>query len=420
MSRNILVSKDKSNFIDYEWHNSIEGIDWSTVDAFIFNSTIDDDTNFVLGFGKIADAVGKLIYISTEINPLYYGLFAGVNGDIYDDSEYIEDEETLNLLVESYGENDGMVMKSPEEDVVVISTFLASIARDSVETLSDKIKSPMYVKKLEESLDAVQTALVRTDSVNNDMVDMFSKTSKIVEQLKQKNEEVTKEITQVGEKLDELMSTAQSKSGVFYFSTFTVPNRVQKVLYIRVYSPCRYLYTFLDCYADYLRMSRQYSSKLLICSPKFPMHLKKYGAFPRLATETLSTRGIQDNSTFVTFEPKQEVLQSFFSMNAFVHIVVDMTYGEAPLVKGSTVHTLNALSGISDIEKFGLNAATCIMTQLGPSNAIVIPHLKGFAYTPGAKSKDVPTMPSAKRSKYFESCKDKGYKKLDNVLGISV
>jgi hypothetical protein len=167
-------------------------------------------------------------------------------------------------------------------------------------------------------------------------------------------------------------------------------------------------------------MNKQINTKMLIAVPKLSQNVKKYNGveFCRLAPDTINIRGIEQNNLFVTFEPKSMVMSKFFSMRADMFIVIDMMMGDEGLVKGAKVITLNAISGISDIKRFGLDQKRCIISPLGLSVNIVIPTLPGYTFTQVPGKGAVPTNIQTKRGKYYERCKDGAYAKLDAFLGV--
>ena len=310
-------------------------------------------------------------------------------------------------------------MKVP--NVEPISKLLEIIASSSPEVLAQKINNDMWRRSLESSINAVENALVRTDEANVNMVEMFNKTSEIIDTLQQGQTRTTEEIEKLSKYLKEIeeRATTSKGSGTIFFPTYNVTNATPKVLHVRVCSPCRFLFSFLSAYQDYLKMNKQINTKMLIAAPKLPQFIKKYEGpeFCRLAPDTLNIRGIENNTLYVTFEPKQPVLSKFFSMRADMFIVIDMMFGET-LLKGAKVVTLNAVSGISDIARYGLDAKRCILSNGGMSSNIIIPTLQGYGYTTMPGRGYVPTNIQTKRGKYYEKCKDNAYMKLDTFLGV--
>lgn len=414
----LVVSTNRFDYINFKCTQSLQNVDWNNVECLIFHTSRDNDVDTILELSKAGEVVKKVIYINQQINSLYYGLFAGIEADIYNDESMLADEETLNFLVEDYKKT-GMTIKAPNLDMATISKFVAAVSKESVESLSKLVKNNLWLQTLESSLKSVETALVRTDEANVGMVEIFNKTSEIIETLQEGQTRTTEEIEKLSKYLAEVEQKSQGKNqnSMFFFTTFQVPNTVPKVLYVRVYSPCRYLLSFIGAYQHYLKMNKQIQSKVLIAVPKLKQYIKKYDSFTRLATETINTRGIQTQEVLVTQEPKPQILNAFFNMHADLYIVIDMMFGDA-LVQGAKVVQLNAINGVSDIKTFGLKPDKCIITQVGLNSNIVIPHLKGYSYVAGANDTKSIANLTNKRTKYFENCKDTGYKKLDTLLNL--
>ena len=189
----LVVSKDKRNYHEFTWINSLQNIDWSTVDVLVYHSSKDTEVDTILELSRAGESVEKIIYINQNINSLYYGLFTGLDADIYDEESYLEDDETLGFLVSEYKET-GMTVKSANTDVETIAKLLETISTETPESLAKKINNPMWMKSLESSIKNVETALVRTDDANVNMVEMFNKTSEIIDTLQQGQTRTTEEI----------------------------------------------------------------------------------------------------------------------------------------------------------------------------------------------------------------------------------
>ena len=418
----LVVTTEKHYYNEFTIIQSLQNIDWSTVDVLIYHSSQDNSVDTILEISRAGENVEKIIYINKELNSLFYGLFAGLKADIYDDESFLQDDETLGFLVEEYGQT-GLTVKSANVDVETITKLLDTISNETPESLSKKINNAIWMKSLESSIKNVETALVRTDEANINMVEMFNKTSEIIETLQQGQTRTTEEINKLSAYLKDIEEKATNRNSggtLFVYPPFSVSNTTPKVLHVRVYSHCRYLFSFLSAYQDYLKMNKQINTKMLIAVPKLSQNVKKYNGveFCRLAPDTINIRGIEQNNLFVTFEPKSMVMSKFFSMRADMFIVIDMMMGDEGLVKGAKVITLNAISGISDIKRFGLDQKRCIISPLGLSGNIVIPTLPGYTFTQVPGKGAVPTNIQTKRGKYYERCKDGAYAKLDAFLGV--
>lgn len=415
---NLVVSNVKREYSNFRSVQTLQNIEWTEVDALIFNSSKDTDVDTILELTRACNNVKKIIYINKQINSLFYGFFAGAGGDIYDDESLLEDEESLQFLVDDYKET-GMAIKPPNDAFDTISKFIANVSKSKAENLEKLVRDSNILQNLKMSMENVETALVRTDKVNVGMVEMFNKTSEIIDNLQEGQEKTSIEI----EKLSQAIENIESKNiggrsmNLFDFPTFQVPNTIPRVLYVKVYSPCIFLNSFLLAYQHYLTMQKQKATKFLVCVPKLKQYIKKYEQFTRLATETINQRGIQNNNIFVTHEPKSQVLNAFFNMKSDIYIVVDMMFGDN-LIAGAKVVQYNAVTGLSDIKRYNLQAKNCIMPLTGFSNSLVIPRISQYNMIKTADGKQVYTNDMQKKTKYFDACAEK-YKVLDVALNLS-
>lgn len=411
---------EKHSYDNYKCTQTLQNIDWSTVDALIYSSSKDSDVDAILELSKAGEIVKKIIYVNSSLNALFYGLFTGVNADVYNDENMLDDESILDFLVDSYHET-GMTVKSVNADVETIAKFIASVSKESAESLDKMLRNPILLKTLESSVQSVEHSLIRTDEANGDMVKMFNKTSDMIQVLKDGQAKTTAEIEKLGRYLDDIENRKGSSTGIMIYPTFTVPNTVKKVLYIEVYSPCQFLNSFILAYRDYLRQAKQVNSKLMFVVPKLKKYITKYSELTRLDAETLAIRNISSNDVFVTFEPKSQVLDAFFSYKADIHIVVDMLYSE-PLLKGAKLINLSAVSSLNDIKRFGLKGSSCILSSQGTATNIVIPKITNYLVTQGRNQKTEKATEVTKKHKYFQACTNSegtgAYNKLDRLLAL--
>lgn len=412
----LVVSEKKYEYSNFVNVQSLKDINWDDVEVLIFNSCKDKDVDAILELSKAGKKVEKLIYISDNIVPLFQALFQGMRGDIYNDSDALGDEEILEYYVEEY-KNTGGTIKEVNSDAEKMTDFVKTLSNMDVSELQEKITNPLWLQSLEDAMSNVETSLVQTDDVNTSMVELFNKTSEIIEALQEGQEKTTAEIEKLSKFLNDLEQKSNTKqSNNFVYPSIAVPNTLPRVLLVKVYSPCKFLFSFLESYQHYLKMSKQIQSKILIAVPRFKQMIKKYESFTRLAPETIGTRGIQNQEIFVTFEPRYQIMNAFFGMRADLYIVVDYFYGE-PLLTGAKVVTLNAITGLSDIQRYKLEPKKCIISHVGLSSNITIPSIASYGYMASANGKKTPATSMNKHTKYAEACKDKGYKQLDKLLG---
>ena len=87
-------------------------------------------------------------------------------------------------------------------------------------------------------------------------------------------------------------------------------------------------------------------------------------------------------------------------------IIVDRLYGQQDIVQGR-VNKVNAVSGLTDLDRYKIKAEDTIFSVTGPSNAFFnIQTVNGYAS--GADQRN---------ATYAQLCRD-AYDKLNNKLGL--
>lgn len=375
------------------------------VDCVIFNSSSDSDLDLVRYLTNLSGKVNKVIYINKSINPLHYCIFTGLNADIYDSEDYLADEDILNFLVSNY-KSTGLTMRQSSNDLDTLAKSIAAISSSSVDAIQKLVSNDFWTRTLTTAVTNVKRDVALSNQVNIDVVDMLTECSKLINELEEGQDRSSNEL----EKLHKLildMEKKQRPNTPFYFSTYTVPVNVQKVLYIKVYSDCRYLKSMIGAYHHYLKMSKQVSSKVLFIMPKLKLYIQKYKEVAtRLDQDSVEVVNYQ-SPFFITFEPKKIVMDAFFNQqNIGLFIVVDFMFGEI-LVDGHMVTRLNAIGGLSDLETFNLSVESTLTSLTGRSGNLIIPHINSYQ-----SSND-----STRRSFYFDKCSDL-FSRIDKIVNL--
>lgn len=406
---NLIISTINFKHHNFTVSKTLKNIEWEGIDAVIFHESIDSELDTILGLADAFSTVKKFIYINDNLHSLFVGLFMGMDGDIYNDSSLLKDEDTLNFLISDY-KNTGMTIKTPEGDVEALVKLISALSNEKAETLENLIKSNFLLRSIEKSVNNVGKELVRTEQANKTMVEIFNRTADMIKHFSEEGAKLQQEIDSLNKTLDEVeknFGRGGMLSTPYIFPTFQVPTTVSRVLYVRVYSPCRFLLTFLGAYQHYLKMEKRINSKMLIAVPKLKQFLAKYEKLPRLDAETVNNLNISNlGDTLVTFEPRSTVLNSFFNIKTDLYIVVDMMFGDN-LIAGYKVEQVNAVTSLSDIETFKLKNDRTIVSLRGMHSNIVIPYIKNV-------NSKVPA--TSVYTYYNELCNDKAYAKLNNII----
>lgn len=408
---NLVVTTSEHDYAGFHCTSTLRGIDWATVDALIYNVSVDSVVDVSMALAAVPGRVSKVIYIANPFNPVLHSLFSGMNADLYDDVSLLDDEDTLSFLVEEFG-NTGMTVKGISEDVSRISEFVGAVEAGNT------FDNPVYLKTLQTSLDNMSTSLALVDQTNAGMLQVFGKTSAILDNLESQRRKMDGEIDQLRRNLNlaKTMAAGATHGGITMYPEYRLPAQVLNCIHVKAYSPCMYLGSFLYYYHLYLRERVGRPTRLLIITGKAQMVQKRYEKIPTLRADQVPTPDMLKSSVFVTSDPQQSVLNTFFGMPATVYIVLDISYG-APILTGPRVIQLAAVSSIGDISRFGLKSQNCFLPIAGVSNSLNIKRIKSFGYM--TKGDEIVATTERERARnYFEVFHDSLYRKLDSLLGI--
>lgn len=403
MKSTLLVTQNTYDLPNVRSVNTFKNVEWEGVDCLIFHSSADSHIELVKELSTLRGKVSKVIYVNKNINALYYCIFTGLDADIYDSEEYLMDSETIDYLISDY-KNTGMTITSPSSELETVAKSIALISEGSIENIQELLSNPFWTRTLTTAVAKVDRSLSLQNEINMDVLEVLSESGKYITNLEVSSERTSIEI----EKLQRVLHDAESRTRSntpFFFNTYEVPVTVPKVLYVKGYGDCRYLNSFLLNYQHYLKMEKQYSSKILFMLPKLPLYMQKYkdGAV-RLGSDSVNIVNM-DSHVFITFEPKKVVMDMFFNQpNTQIFIVVDLMFGDL-MVKGHMVEKVNSVSGFSDIPRFNLQPERTIVPISATSANILIPHINRYAQS----------NESTKRSMYFEKCKPY-YQHLDKII----
>ena len=255
----------------------------------------------------------------------------------------------------------------------------------------------LYNEQLKLMEEQVKDSDKELSSVKGEIGVVKEEARKMQDLLKKKDDEnqlLRREKVELEAQLQDAEKNQRSNTP-FSYMTVDVPVTVPKVLQIKAYGNCRYLNSFIIAYQNYLKMSKQVNCKVLFIIPKLERNLTRFGEFPRLAVDSISMIDLT-SSIYVTFDPKKAVMDKFFSQQG-VHtfIVVDLLFGK-PLVKGHMVETLAAVSGLGDVDRFGLDKNKCIFTIDFPAEGIKIPYIPKYMVTKNEQTR---------KSLYFQKAK---------------
>lgn len=346
----------------------------------IYVDSDDGYTDILTELAYIATKVDNIIYISDKVNHFIKYVVQLCDGYvIVDDGSYLE-EDNLEWITTDIGST-GLEEKTSEDDMTKIFNTMTQIVNMAEEKKAQEIINMLFTvtiqKSLKASLDEVALSL-KNDKLANDtlkktargirnsMMDLQHDRDKIKTQL-----EEIKDVYST--KLDEV-----ERGGVSLFPTYTVAENGSRVLYVRAYSPCRYLTTFLLTFTHYLRNEKNKDTKMLIVTSNQILYTKKYNNFTRLHSDNAQMMDLSKHNVYVTSEPKKSVLDAFFKRrNVKVFIVLDYTYNDR-LIKGTSVKTFGAVGGSSDLERYDLDPRTTFTCMFTTSKSLPLRPIQNY------------------------------------------
>ena len=387
--------------------DSIMVVDWGTTEGLIYNDSKDDDLAVLSEIAKVKDSLKYIIYINSDIKPVFFSLFSGINADIYDNSELINDEDILDFMVSQYGKT-GMTLKSSVQEFKDLNKSLDAVLKDDGNGVLNLAHNRLWRKTVSGALAKVDTTLARADQINSDMVGIIGKAKAQADKLVDTNKEMTDQLASLNETISEF-SNGISPTPMIY-AAYKVPAATKRVLYIKSYSHCNYLMTFLIAYQRYLKQTMGVDSRLLLVLPNLSIYAARYKEIPRLAVESLGVMTNLNKDIYCTFEPKRDIMRRFFEGNNLLYIVVDEMYSNAIISTGAKVEKFYAVSGTSDIERFELDPSRTFFSTNGIETGYVIPYIENYRTSY--------TNVSARLQAYYAACKNL-YNRLDKELGIT-
>ena len=386
---------------------SIAGIDWENIEGIIYNDSQDDAYTVSSELVPVVNKLKFIIYINSELVPIIYGIFDGLQADTYSDSSLLEDEQILEFIVQQYHQNRGLTIKSPSQNFADLNRSLSKVLGDDSSTAMEYVSNKVWRKSVSETLAVVDTTLARADQINTEMVQIIGQAKEQTDKLLETNRDMTEQLESLH------ASVAKFNDGIssapMIYSSYKVSAATKKVLFIKCYSHCTYLVSFLIAYQRYLKQTKMLDSRMLLVLPNLPIFTARYQSIPRLASETLGTMLTLPHQLYCTFEPKRDIMAKFFDGNNMLYIVVDEMYSNAVVSSGAKVEKFSAVSGLSDINRFNLDVSRTFFPVAGLPGGFTIPYITDYA--------EKFTGDTAKLSAYFSTCKGL-YGRLDKILAI--
>lgn len=392
----------------YRVVRSIADMDWDNVEGIIFNDSKDDDYTVLseLSNPAVREKLKFVIYINSELKPIFYGLFSGMGADIYNDNSHLESIEVLDFIVSQYGQNKGLTIKSPSQNLAVLNKSLEKVLSDDSKDATI-ITNKVWKKTVSEALAVVDTTLTRADQINSDMVHVIGRAKEKTDELMETNSEMSENLKNLSAAINDF-SNGVSPTPMIY-SAYKVSSATKKVMYIKCYSHCTYLMSFLQAYQSYLKHTKGVDSRILLVLPNLSVLATRYQSIPRLATESLGAMMNMNRPLYCTFEPKRDILNKFFDGNNMLYIVVDEMFSNSIIGPGAKVEKFSAVSSISDVTRFGLDRNRTFFPIVSEKGGFNIPYINDYSTKYNTDT--------LKISAYFGACSGL-YNRLDKIFDI--
>lgn len=411
-----IVSTEDFKLRGYIVAKSLKDVDISACECLVFNDSIDDSVDDILILSKLRGKEIKCIYIAAEIDPLYSIAFNALDGLIvhYNEPEsLLHDKEVLDYMVQNY-KTSNMGIKSASQEfeslVECIKELCDTTDRKDVATLVDStVNNNLWKKNLQVKIASVDAAVALSEVKDDVTLKLIKKLGGMLDEVTQSNAETTYSLGELQKTLAE-MQVSSKQNTITCYTKYTVNPANKHVLYVKEYSTCPFLKSFMCAYIRHIKRAKELNFKMLLILPKLKNVMEKYSEMPRLSPDSIKLVNIDDSdkeSVFITYEPTKAVMDKLFNSKYDGYIIVDCTFG-ADLIAGPTVTKLMAVSSCKEMIKLKVPENKTIMAMIDTGKNIGIPYFEEYA----SHKND-----TAKISMYVTNCEHQ-YEKIDKMLNL--
>lgn len=354
-----------------------------------------------------SNGVSQFVYINANPSTTIKMALSGINGRVYEDEFYLEDEEELCSLLDEIDETEDSSEETSlaQSSINIVNDFVQSFVRGE-----ERVHTPIYLERVSQAV--TELAVINEQQENqivamgNSAIEVFERASNIIHKMDDQRRKIEKQL----EELE--LSQNNAGSGKVTFSnsiTFFTPVKYlgnSKVLLIREYAPTRYLTSFVLGYLHHLHYELNRRPKLIFAHQKGQGISSKYSDFPAITQESMNIASLYDSEIVATNNPKKEVMNELLMKHNDVIVVVDRLYGSTDIVSGR-ITKVSAVSSRSDIERYKVKPEETIFSVTAqPKQLFCIPTIKNF-----------PIESDARYAQYSQIMGDK-YIILDNKLNL--
>lgn len=366
-----------------------------------------DSKEFDLGvyISKLKEAgIDRFVYINEHPIGAVKLCILALEGLVLEEEDLFEDEEGLDIVINDFFEEGAnSTALTTQSSVDILSDFIQAFTNGD-----SKINAPVYIEQVNSALNELALYTQNQELVVKDFattaLDTFNKASTLITKMQDMKQDLDSKLKAMEASIMKNTNAVTPKERMnqaMYFTSYQYIGGA-KVLQIRELSPCRYLTSYVLGFHYYLTMILNKRVKLIICYSKSHCNGKKYdNGFTVINQESKSNKILYTADIIATNTPNNSVMEELMHQKDDVIIVIDRLRNSQSILKKTNVSTLYAISGMSDLQRFGVRPDECIFTTTKhPSNFYCIPHIKGYA--PDGDTR---------RAQYLQACQE-SYEKL--------
>jgi hypothetical protein len=383
--------------------------DLNGVTTLIIHKPLEDDFNSGVFMAEFHNkGINQFVYINKEPLTTIKMLVKGLKGEIIEDEFYLDDEEELIALLEDLGVNQDENTSLAVTNTKIVTDFMQAFARGE-----ERIKAPLYIEQVNQALNQLsvitQQQELQITEMGTTSIETFERASTIIRKMDNQRKVMEEQLQALADMQDTRSTSSRPQLGnsIQFFSPVKYTGNA-KILFIREYSHCRYLTSFILGYIHHVHYVMNKRVKLIIAHQKGAGVSSIYkDMFTTIDDGSANIMSLYDSELVATNSPKKEIIKELLSKPCDLFVVVDRLYGKDDILEGRIALKLNAVGGTGDLKRFNLKAEDTIFT--------VVPNKPQAFYLPTVK--DYVSNIDARYATY-ENIHQKNYEMLDDKVGL--
>lgn len=379
---------------EFRFVKSLDDVELSVCYALVYtapvkkNQSVNDILRLSMFHSMSPDLKFFFITPNANSNPMFNALFMGLNGCISYNRKVLMNLETLRYLVTTEVDKNILLASSENKDLVSLHKRISEVQSADVEKRVEYVSSSRWLDVVNKSLKGIESSLSLSRVASTEMVRHFQEAYKILDKLKLELAGVNEDSRKIQIALDKLQSAGHGR-GLETFVAYNVPDR-KRVVYIREYSHCQYLGSFLCTYVDVMKHNNK-NIKLLFVLPNSTFVTSRYESIEllngvnmtRLSPDSIAfvDGGVISRSSYYwTVEPSKSIIDKFLSFEDATDgfIVLDRTLGKFEM-RGRSLnyfHAMYAVNSVRDISTFQLKENLTFVPNVMIPGAFGIPTIE--------------------------------------------